>query len=110
MQQLPQHQPVPPVFGVADRQDMIQEVVDKTTELVGWCRRHGCVRVRGIQATAMSMQNRFDVKLLLVAEVVVDRRDVGPGPVSDRADARRLVTLAGEFLTGRLDQTILCRV
>ena len=69
---------MPPVFGVVDRQDSAQEVVNETTKLIGRCRRHGRFRVGSIKATAMGIQNRLDVKLLLVAEMVVDRRHVGP--------------------------------
>jgi hypothetical protein len=55
-------------------------------------------------ATAMGMQDRLSVKLLLAAEMVVDRRDVGPGLSADGANAGTVESVGGKFLTGCFEQ------
>ena len=58
----------------------------------------------GIQAASVGLAEHLDVEVLLVAEVVVDRRQVRPGPVADRPHPRQLEPLLGKLLAGRLKQ------
>ena len=63
-----------------------------------------------IETAAVGVQDRFDVELLFVAEMVVDGRDVGPSPLANRSNSGRVETLAGKLLTGSLDQANLDRI
>ncbi len=64
----------------------------------------------GLNAATMRVQHGLDVKLALVAEMIVDRRHVGTRPVANRANPRGVKPLAGEFLTSRFEQTSFCRI
>ena len=63
-----------------------------------------------IHATAVGIQDGFDVKLLFVAEMIIDRRDVGPSSFADRSNSGRVKSLSGELLARRLDQPNLRRI
>ena len=85
MEHLPEHQPMPPVVRVVDRQDAAQEVMDEPPELLGRRRRLASTSASSaLEPATMRIQHRLDVELLLVAEVIVHRRDVRPGPLADR--------------------------
>ena len=63
-----------------------------------------------IQTAAMGLAENLDVEVLLVPEVVVDRRQVRPGPVADRPHPRQLETLLGKLFTGSLEQPRFRRI
>ena len=72
---------MPPVVRVVDRQDVAQEMMDERPELLGRARRSPHRRLRRhLEPAPMRVEDRLDVELLLVAEVVVDRRQVRPAP------------------------------
>src|SRR5262252_9316119 len=52
----------------------------------------------------MRLDHRVRVKLFLVPEMVVDRRDIRPGSRADRPYRRRVVSLLGELLTRRIEE------
>ena len=64
----------------------------------------------GLEAAPMGLAHDLDVELLLVAEVVVDRRQVRPRPLADRPDPRQLEPLLGKLLARRLQQPYLRRI
>ena len=67
-------------------------------------------RLVGFQAAPVGLAEDLDVELLLVAEVVVDRRQVRSRPLADRPHPRQLEPLLGKLFTGRLEQPYLRRV
>ena len=58
----------------------------------------------------MGMQDRLLVELFLVAEVIVDRRQVRPRPVADGADRGPIKSLFGELLARGFQQSRFCLI
>ena len=56
-----------------------------------------------IEPPTMGLDDRFDVQPFLVAEVVVDGRDIRPGRLTDVADRGGLEAPLGEQLAGGVD-------
>ena len=57
----------------------------------------------------MRLANGLDIQPLLIAEVVIHRGDVGPGPLADIADRRAVETAFGKDLAGgRRDSLASC--
>ena len=54
----------------------------------------------------MRPHDRLDVQPLLVAEVVIDGRDVRPGPLTDVADRRAVETPLGKDLAGSVGDSL----
>ena len=97
--------------GIVDRQDVAQEVVDESPELLRRLAGGMAASASGaLEAAAMGIQHRLDVELLLVAEMIIDRRHVRPGPLADRPDPRRIESLPGKLLARRLEQPNLRRI
>src|SRR5262249_44047741 len=102
MQHLPDHQAMPPVVRVVQRQDPAEEMANESAELFRGLTRIVTAFLSGLDAAAMGLQDRLDVELLLVAEMIIDRRDVRLGAIADRPDPRAFEPLLSEFLAGRL--------
>ena len=107
---LPQHEAVLPIFRVIHGQHPIQEMVDERAQSL--CRRQSTIEslFLRIQPASVGLAKYLDVEVLLVPEVVVDRRQIRPGPVADRPHPRQLETLLGKLLTGSLEQSRFCRI
>src|SRR5271166_4075526 len=101
---------MPPVVGLVNRQDAAQEVVDEAAKLLVRVPRPIVLGLLRLGTAAVCIKHRLDVELLLVPEMVVDRRDVRPRPITDRANPRAFESLLGKLLTSRLQQPNLRRV
>jgi hypothetical protein len=104
MEQLPCDQAVPPVFGVVERQDMLEKVMNKEVELFTWPRIGIEVAGTWIKTATMSMQDGLDIELTLVTEVIIDGGDVRTCPFANRANPRRIEPLAGKLFASRFEQ------
>ncbi len=63
-------------------------------------------KLRLLHPPAMGPHHRLDVQPLLVAEVVIDGRDVRPGRLADVADRRGVEAPLGKDFAGRVDDPL----
>ena len=102
MDHLPQQDPMPPVVGIIDRQDPAEEVVDEVPELLGRAAEMGLFRVLRPAPASMGVEHHLNVELFLIAEMVIDRRNVRPGTLANRPDPRRIESFLRKLLARRL--------
>lgn len=102
---LPRHQPPVPRHG-AFGEDAEQEGADERGEplLGGRTVRDPEVRRIFFVGVTISVAQHLRIKTLLVAEMVMHRRDVGPGPQTDVAHRRGVKAVRGENLGGGLEE------
>ena len=65
---------------------------------------------RLLHSPAMRPHDRLDVQPLLIAEVIIHRGDVCPGPLTDVAHRRAVETSLGKDLAGSICDSFACRI
>ena len=99
-----------PAVLATERQDIAQEMVDVTTKLLGRSPLLKDLVRQQLRAAPVGLQDRLDVQLFLVAEMIIDRGIVHARPTADRPDLGAFESLLGELFARRLEQFGLGRI